>query len=123
MEDLLANKTQVLSADLLDALKKHQAEAAEVSPAGKLSGIKADVFLVHGAGDNVIPPTETEWLARDVPHDRLKFVLISPVISHVEVDGKASFADQWRLVHFMEEFLQDSAVKARTHHALELPST
>lgn len=122
MEELLANKTEVLSADLLAALKKHQAEAAAVSPAGKLSGIKADVFLAHGAGDNVIPPTETEWLAREVPHDRLKFALISPVISHVELGSKATFADQWRLVHFMEEFLQDSAEKARAEHTLDLPT-
>jgi pimeloyl-ACP methyl ester carboxylesterase len=122
MNDLLANKTEALSADLLAALRKHQAEAVAVSPAGKLSVIKADVFLTHGAGDNVIPPTETEWLAREVPRDHLKAVLISPVISHVEVGGKTTFADQWRLVHFMKEFLQDSALKARTNRALELPA-
>jgi pimeloyl-ACP methyl ester carboxylesterase len=122
MEALLEHQTQVLSADLLAALKKHEAEPAEVSPAGKLGDIKADVFLAHGAGDNVIPPTETEWLARDVPPARLKEVLISPVISHVEVDGKSTFADDWRLVHFMEEFLHDTAEKARTHSAFQMPS-
>ena len=122
MEELLANKTGVLSADLLAALRKHQADAEAVSPAGKLSTITADVFLAHGAGDNVIPPTETEWLAREVPREHLEAVLISPVISHVEVGGKASFADQWRLVHFMEEFLADSALKARTSHGLKLPA-
>lgn len=123
MEELLAHKTEVLSADLLTALKKHEAETVVVSPAGKLGSIKADVFLAHGGGDNVIPPTETEWLAREVPHDRLKVALVSPVISHVELGSQATFADEWRLVHFMEEFLHDSRAKAQTHHALELPAS
>lgn len=118
---LLSHKTNILSADLLDALARHEAEAKQVSPAGKLSNIKSDVFLAHGAGDNVIPPTETEWLAREVPPSRLKFVLVSPVISHVELGSHATFADEWRLVHFMEEFLQDTAAKARSHQQIELP--
>lgn len=121
MELLLAHKTEVLSADLLKGLAKHEAEEKVVSPTGKLSAIKADVFLAHGAGDNVIPPTETEWIGREVPKERLRVALISPVISHVELGSNTTFADQWRLVHFMEEFLQDSADKARTHHPLELP--
>lgn len=118
---LLSHKTDTLSASLLQVLARHEADASAVSPAGKLSNIQSDVFLAHGAGDNVIPPTETEWLAREVPPARLKFVLISPVISHVELGSQATFADEWRLVHFMEEFLQDTAAKARSHHAFVLP--
>ena len=121
MRLLLEHRTDVLSSDLLSALQEHEAEARFVSPAGKLSKLKADVFLAHGAGDNVIPPTETEWLAREVPSDKLKFVLISPVISHVELGKQTSFADEWHLVHFMEEFLRDSTAKARSHHAVDLP--
>ena len=121
MEQLLAEKTDALSAQLLAALKKHENETTEVSPKGKLRGIRASVFLAHGAGDNVIPPTETEWLAREVPPDRLKFTLISPVISHVELGGNPTFADQWRLVHFMQEFLHECSQKARTRHGLETP--
>lgn len=119
MNLLLAHKTEVLSSDLLRALARHESETSFVSPTGKLAHLKSDVFLAHGAGDNVIPPSETEWLAKDVPPDRLKFTLISPVISHVELGGHPTFADQWRLVHFMEEFLHDSAAKARTTQALQ----
>lgn len=121
MNLLLAHKTEVISADLLKGILKHEAEEKHVSPSGKLGNIKADVFLAHGAGDNVIPPTETEWTAREVPKDRLKFSLISPVISHVEL-GHATFADQWRLVHFMKEFLRDSGEKSRARQPLELPA-
>jgi dienelactone hydrolase len=118
MELLLAHKTETLSADLLQGLARHQAEAEAVSPAGKLAHIKADVFLAHGSGDNVIPPTELLWVEREVPADRVKVALISPAISHVELGGEPTVADRWRLVHFMEEFLQDTRVHARSHHAL-----
>lgn len=118
MEALLDNKTQVLSADLLRALAQHEAETSFVSPEGKLGSIKADVFLAHGAGDNVIPPTEAEWLVREVPPARLRMVLISPVISHVELGGKPTWMDRWRLVDFMEEFLRDSRQRAGTRHPI-----
>ena len=117
MEQLLAHNTKVLSSDMLKALADHPDEANFVSPSGKLGDIKADVYLAHGAGDNVIPPSETEWLARDVPKDRLKFVLISPVISHVELGGKPTWRDEFRLVNFMEEFLRDTRLRARTRFA------
>jgi dienelactone hydrolase len=118
MEELLAHKDEGLSADLLHSLADHQAEAEAVSPAGKLSQLRADVFLAHGEGDNVIPPTELLWLKRDVPKNKLKAALISPVISHVELGGYPSFADEWRLVHFMKELLRDCRKRARSHHEL-----
>lgn len=118
MEELLSHKDDGLSADLLRSLDKHEAEAEAVSPAGKLAQFRADVFLAHGEGDNVIPPTELLWLKRDVPADKLKEALISPVISHVELGGHPSFADEWRLVHFMKELLRDCRKRARSHHEL-----
>lgn len=118
MEELLAHKDDGVSADLLRSLADHQAEADAVSPAGKLAQLHADVFLAHGEGDNVIPPTELLWLKRDVPKEKLKAALISPVISHVELGGHPSFADEWRLVHFMKELLRDCRKRARSHHEL-----
>ena len=118
MEELLAHKDDGLSADLLRSLSKHEAEAEAVSPAGKLANLRADVFLAHGEGDNVIPPVELLWLKRGVPAPKLKAALISPLISHVELGGHPSFADEWRLVHFMKELLRDCRKRARSHHEL-----
>jgi dienelactone hydrolase len=118
MEDLLAHKDGGLSADLLRSLSEHKTDAEAVSPEGKLAHIRADVFLSHGEADNVIPPAELMWLKKDVPADKLKAALISPVISHVELGGKPSFADEWRLVDFMKDVLQDCDKHARSHHEL-----
>jgi hypothetical protein len=61
-------------------------------------------MLLHGAYDNVVPPTETLWLEHDLPPGILRGVLISPAIGHVEVGG-ARTIDQLRLVHWMKEML------------------
>jgi acetyl esterase/lipase len=118
MDLLLAHKTDSLSADLLQGLARHEHEAEAVSPSGKLGHIEADVFLAHGAGDNVIPPSELLWIEREVPADKLKVALVSTAVSHVELGGEPTFSDRWLLVHFMEELLRDTRLHARSHHAL-----
>jgi hypothetical protein len=61
-------------------------------------------MLLHGSADNVVPPTETLWLERDLPKGVLKSALISPAIGHVEVGG-ASTMDKVRLIHWMKQML------------------
>jgi hypothetical protein len=58
------------------------------------------VYLLHGAGDNVVPPTETLWLQKDLPAGVARGVLISRAIGHVEVGG-SNWVDQWRLIDWM----------------------
>jgi hypothetical protein len=38
----------------------------------------------------------------------LRRALISPVVSHLELNGSPTLADQLKLVHFMSDFLQDA---------------
>ena len=68
----------------------------------------APVFLLHGAGDTVIPASETLWLARDVPAGLARDVLVSPAIQHVELEGEPSAMDKWALVHFMADVLAEA---------------
>jgi len=92
--------------------QRHAAEMASVSPDGQLATLAAPVFLLHGEGDNIIPSTETQWLEKDVPKDDMQASLISPVISHLDLDGKTpGFRDQWQLVHFFAKILH--AAEAR----------
>jgi hypothetical protein len=62
----------------------------------------APVFLVHGAGDTVIPASETLALAAHLRRSgHLKVsALITPLISHVGLHADAGLADYWRLATF-----------------------
>jgi acetyl esterase/lipase len=105
IEELLQHHTEAVANRLLQATDRDQAEMAAVSPHGKLRGLQVPVFLLAGTGDNVIPATETLWLAQDVPPGMLRAVLLSPAIVHVEVDKKPTPGEQWALAHFMAQIL------------------
>ncbi len=91
---------------------RHLAEMATVSPDGQLAGLVTPVFLLHGEGDNIIPSAETQWLEKDVPERDMRAALISPVISHLDMDGKGpTFGDQWRLVRFFAKVLHAAQVR------------
>lgn len=102
------NATPELRAALLSSIEKHQDEFAAVSPAGRLEGLHTRVFLLHGAGDNVIPSAESEWLAQELGIGRVRAFLVSPVISHVETESKPTGGDEVELVHFLSQVLSSS---------------
>jgi dienelactone hydrolase len=86
---------------LAAAEARHVQDMAGVSPHGHLAHLTTPVYLLHGAGDNIIPAAETEWMESELPSETLKAALISPVISHLDLDGAApSPLDQLRLIHF-----------------------
>lgn len=79
-------------------------EMASVSPHGHLAHLSAPVYLLHGLNDDYIPSAEAEWTAQDLPPGKLADMLISPVVSHIMLGGKAIvWMDKWRLVHFMAQ--------------------
>jgi pimeloyl-ACP methyl ester carboxylesterase len=108
MQMLYDKDRSVLREPLLASIARHEAEYAAVSPASILKNIQVPVLLLHGAGDDVIPPSETEWLAADIPKPYLYDSLISPAVSHVGVGEKPSFADKVRLLNAMEHFLVEA---------------
>ena len=104
---LAATRTALERSDEL-----HVSDMAAVSPHGSLATLKTPVYLLHGAGDNVIPSAETEWMAAELPRSSLKAELISPVLSHLNLDGAGPTAeDQLRLVHFFAEVLHAAEVQ------------
>jgi dienelactone hydrolase len=91
---------QALAPELDALLAERQAELAALSPGGHLARITAPVYLLHGAHDSVIPPSETAWGDHELattPHD----ALVSPLIEHVEVSGTVGLGEKLRLVAFM----------------------
>ena len=75
--------------------------ASEATPA-------ATVYLLHGTGDNVIPAVESTLLAQTL---RTRGVtvhqLVTPLITHAEVDRSATAAAMWNLVSFWEKLLTE----------------
>ncbi len=106
MELLYNHQVDALAGEIGDVITRHQAEMATVSPHGNLGSLQVPVLLLHGAADNVIPPSELLWLQQDVPPAALKSALISPAISHVSLEREPSLADHWKLVHFMAQILE-----------------
>jgi dienelactone hydrolase len=104
MARLFAEDTKSLEPDIQRGLAAVQPELDAASPHFYLSRVHVPVMLLHGAGDNVVPPTETLWLARDLPPGMLKGILISPAIGHVELSG-TSWRDRWRLVQWIKQML------------------
>ena len=69
------------------------------------------MYLLHGEADNIIPSAETLWMASELQSEDLKAMLVSPVLSHLDLDGpKPGAMDEWRLVHFFA-LIMDAAEK------------
>jgi len=107
LEALWEGGAVTMKGELLGLIGRHEADMAKVSPHGRLGSIRANVYLLHGEGDTVIPATETLWLAQAVPPGRLKSALVSPAIEHVELKSPTA-ADKWRLVHFMGQVIGEA---------------
>ncbi len=112
IEALFAGKVATIAPELMAEIERDRGAMAAVSPRGHLGGIHVPVFLLHGAGDTVIPAAETTWIASEVPPAFLRAALVSPAVVHVELQGKPGLGEQWSLVHFMAQVL-DAAADAR----------
>ena len=111
MTRLMNDDHAALTPVILHETEIHADEMARVSPHGQLAGLQAPVFLLHGAGDNVIPPSETLWLAEDVQKKWLRAELISPAISHVELAPTSR--QRFALVHWMAGLLAQAAASPK----------
>lgn len=105
MDLLYKHDVDALADEMKQAIARHHPEMAPASPHGKLGSLHVPVLLMHGAADNVIPPSEMVWLQRDIPPGLVKDALTTPALSHASMDGKPSLADNLRLVHFMAQLL------------------
>jgi len=66
----------------------------------------APVYLLHGSDDNVVPASESLLLARHLEGTVPVRVLLSPLITHAEVNKEASASDVWQLIEFWASVLR-----------------
>ena len=99
--ELMDSNSAVTKAKLAASDVKHTQEMERLSPHGTLRTMTTPVYLLHGQADNIIPAAETLWMASELPRTTLQEMLVSPVLSHVNLDGATpGVREQWRLVHF-----------------------
>ena len=106
MDVLLDGPMELLAPEILAVVAEDAQGMTTVSPMGHLGHMSVPVFLLHGAGDTVIPAAETEWIAREVPASALRNALVSPAIVHVELGADTPASQKWDLVHFMAGVLE-----------------
>jgi pimeloyl-ACP methyl ester carboxylesterase len=106
MEILIARQIEKLRPRLFEVIDAHEAQLLAISPEGKLASLRAPVFLLHGATDDIIPSTETLWLEKDIPRADLREVLITPAFSHVDPEKSSVWTDELRLVEFLAGVLR-----------------
>lgn len=114
LDQLLHHRDQ-LKQKFLDEVKLHADEMQAVSPHGQISSLAMPVYILHGAGDNVIPACESQWLARDIPAKDLKAVLVSPALIHVKLGDTVTLKQKWEVVDFLAQVV-DSTDKLPLNH-------
>jgi alpha-beta hydrolase superfamily lysophospholipase len=102
--DLLTNHRPARVPALLDRLSvRMRTELEGINPAAQnLSGLRADVILLHGRSDNLIPYTESIALADALPASQARLFLIDG-LAHVNLRPKAHDVPQ--LLGAMEALL------------------
>jgi dienelactone hydrolase len=106
LDALFDGRIDTVARELLHDVDVRGGAMGAVSPHGHIDGVRVPVFLLHGAKDNVIPATETLWIARDLPEDTPRSVLVSPLIGHVELEGEPTTEERWAAVHFLAGVLK-----------------
>jgi fermentation-respiration switch protein FrsA (DUF1100 family) len=67
----------------------------------------APVYLLHGADDNVIPPSESTLLAEHL-RDRTRVRhLLSRFLTHVDVAARPGVRDTWDMIDFWRALLAE----------------
>jgi dienelactone hydrolase len=105
--DLMDTTLPATRAAIAASIALHAGESAGLSPQGRLRTLRTPVYLLHGEGDNIIPSAETLWMASELRPDDLKAMLVSPVLSHLDLNGpKPGAMDQDRLIHFFAQMIR-----------------
>lgn len=100
MDQLFAHEQSGIQPALLANIGRNRTRLMGLSPAGRLAALRIPVLLMHGSADDIIPPSETLWLQQEIPPGLLKQTLITPLLSHVDLQS-VSVRDRLAVVHFM----------------------
>jgi hypothetical protein len=66
------------------------------------------VYLLHGQDDNVVPAVETRLLSSWLEGKTRVRALLTPLITHAEVNRRARLGTYWELITFWRAILEDA---------------
>jgi dienelactone hydrolase len=93
-----------LRARLQQLLVADAAALEALSPRDKLARIRAPVYLLHGAADNVIPASETQWASLELDAHEHE-TLVSPLLAHSAVKHEIDVAAALELILFVSHLV------------------
>jgi pimeloyl-ACP methyl ester carboxylesterase len=105
--------SEVLSRWLLDTARTEALQLAAASPHGHLQGIDVPVLLLHGASDPIVPSIETRYLARELPAQRVRAVLVTDLLRHAELTELPALGEVVRFARFVQRLLAVAHSSAR----------
>ena len=94
--------------DFLRIVAENKDAMDAISPRGHLAGLRARVYVLHGTEDNVIPVSEADWLAAEIPNGLLKDKVLSPAIIHVNPSAQVSAKEELDLVNYISDILSEA---------------
>jgi pimeloyl-ACP methyl ester carboxylesterase len=97
--------SEMLSGWLLEECQAHRPQLLAASPTGHLRGLQVPVLLLHGTDDPVVPSIETRYLARDVPPELLRGVLVTDLLRHAELKERPDAGQVYRFARFIGRLL------------------
>jgi pimeloyl-ACP methyl ester carboxylesterase len=106
MDALLARRIDEVRPQILNAIHTDEVELAAISPHGQIDRLRVPVFILHGSADNIIPPAESLWLAKDIPRAEVREVLITGAFSHVDPEKHPPLLEELKLVRFVGAVLR-----------------
>jgi len=106
MHALIDRRIDVVRPRILAAIQQDQDELATISPHGQVGAVHIPVYILHGSADNIIPPAESLWLAKDLPGDSVREMLITGAFSHVDPSKDAPLGEKLKLVKFVGDVLR-----------------
>lgn len=98
---ILAGDKAAVRERVLDVLRgeREQQRVRSLSPVGRASALHGRMIsLLHGAADDVVPPTEAEDCERELRDEADIMLVLTPAIRHVGVERTPSLGDQIKIV-------------------------
>ncbi|MFI5299880.1 MAG: hypothetical protein ACHREM_17470 [Polyangiales bacterium] len=100
-ERVFHRDTHAFAETVLTSLPELSPSMLAASPTGHLREVRAPIFLLHSAHDDVVPPTETEWNAKEIGEGRDVRVLVTALLEHASLGAKFELKQAWALVDFI----------------------